>query len=265
VTQLAASANAAIVDQIEELESQVFTPLAQMTEIAAHEFMDEEMVIRLEGPDAVPITQRIIEPQDLVLSTDVRWMASRRLREKLARGQQYLNLLNMALGVPPELTLQQGFRINLKHLITKAALAIGAEETENLIEDVTQALPGVPAEMEYELVIAGRQVVASPLEAPDVHMAKVQALMNFPMPESDYAKAKLMELIASHYSAAMQAQAMLQPEAAAAPGGVPGGAARGPVGGGPGEMSPPVRPQEQPQQSTDATAAQGLLSQVGGA
>jgi hypothetical protein len=120
VTQMGAAANAAIVDQVEDLEIQVFTPLAHMTEIAAHQFMDDAMTIRIEGPDAVILTERLIEPQDLVLSTDVRWMASRRLREKLARGQQYLNLLNMALGVDPNLTLQQGFVIDLKHIIKKA-------------------------------------------------------------------------------------------------------------------------------------------------
>jgi len=262
VTQLSASANAAVVDQVEELESQVFTPLAHMAEISAHQFMDEGMVIRLEGPDAVVLTQRLIEPQDLVLSLDIRWQASRRLREKLARGQQYLNLLNMALGIDPQLTLQQGFRIDLKHIIKKAAMAIGADEADKIVQDVTQTLPGVPAEMEYELVIAGRTVIASPLEPPEMHMAKIDALMALPIPQTDYAKTKLMGLITSHYAAAQQAMAMQQSQQG---GGVPGGADRGPVGGGPSPLSPPVRPQEQPQIGGDAEAAQGLFSQVGGA
>lgn len=263
VTQMFAASNAAVVDQVEELESQVFTPLLRMTEIAAHQFMEDQMVIRLEGPDAVVITERIIEPQDLALSTDIRWIASRRLREKLAKGQQYLNMLNMALGVDPQVTLQQGFLIDLKYLIKGAASAIGADDADKIVKDVTQALPGVPAELEYELVIAGRTVVASPLESPDQHMSKIQALMAFPVPQTEYAQVKLRELIASHFHAAQQAQAMMMQQQDNAAGGVPGGANRGPVGGG-GQQSP-IRPQEMPQYANEGAASQGMMSQANGA
>jgi len=260
VSQLAASANAAVVDQVEELESQVFNPMAKMVEISAHQFMDSEMVIRIEGPDAVVMTDRIIEPQDLVLSTDIRWLASRRLREKLARGQQYLNLLNMALGVDPAVTRAQGFEIDLKHIIKKAAMAIGADEAEKIVKDITQSMPGVPAEMEYELVLAGREVKASPFEPPEVHMAKIQALMAFPMPSTEFGKLRLQDLIMSHYQEAAKAQqqAMEAQAGVEAPGGN-----HGPESG-PTMYGPPVRPQEQPVGNTEGAAGQGLFSQIGG-
>ncbi len=254
VSQLFAASNAAIVDQVEELEAQVVTPLLRMTESAAHQHMEEGMIIRLEGPDAVAMTQRLIEPQDLVLSTDIRWIASRRLREKLAKGQQYLNMLNIALGVDPQLTISQGFQIDLKYLIKGAAIAIGADDADKIVKDVTQSLPGVPPEMEYELAIAGRTVMASPLEPAELHMLKIQALMAMPVPETEFARVKVQELIASHFAAIQQAQAAL-----AAEGGVPGGEARGPVGGG-----TPVRPQEQPQNPTEGDAMGGLMSLLGG-
>jgi len=260
VSQLLASSSAAIVDHVEELEPQVFTPLLKMVEISAHQFMDEKMVIRLEGPDAVVITQRIIEPQDLILSTDIRWIASRRLREKLAKGQQYLNMLNIALGVDPQLTLQQGFMIDLKYLIKGAAIAIGADDSDKIVKDVTQGLPGIPAELEYELAISGRSVVASPLESPEDHVRKIQILMALPIPQTEYAQMKLKELIASHYAVLNQLQAQMM---AQQQGGVPGGAQRGPVGGVGGGT--PVRPQEQPQGGNPADALKGLLSQTGGA
>jgi hypothetical protein len=256
---LSGASNAAVVDQVEELESQVFTPLLKMTEIAAHQFMEDQMIIRLEGPDAVVMTERLIEPQDLVLSTDIRWIASRRLREKLAKGQQYLNLLNMALGVDPNLTLQQGFLIDLKHVVKGAASAIGAEDADKIIKDVTQALPGVPAEFEYELAIAGRSVVASPLEPAEVHMAKIEALMNMPVPQTEFARIKVQELIASHYAAMQQSQMQMQAQA--------GGpvAGHGPIGGPAGQASQagsPVRPQEQPMLANEGAAASGLLSEA---
>ena len=257
VSQLFASSSAAVVDQVEELEGQVFTPLLKMVEISAHQFMDEKMVIRLEGPEAAVITQRIIEPSDLILSTDIRWIASRRLREKLAKGQQYLNMLNIALGVDPQLTLQQGFMIDLKYLIKGAAVAIGADDSDKIVKDVTQGLPGIPAEMEYELAISGRSVVASPLELPEDHARKIQILMNLPMPQTEFAQMKLKELIASHYAVLNQLQAQMMQQQAG--GGVPGGAQRGPVGGG-----TPVRPQEQPAGATPADQLKGLLSQAGG-
>lgn len=269
VSTLAASANAAIVDQVEELESQLFNPLVKMVEISAHQFMDDKMIIRIEGPDAVIMTERIIEPQDLVLSTDIRWLASRRLREKLARGQQYLNMLNMFLGVDPAITKAQGFIIDLKHVVKKAAMSIGADEAEKIVKDITQSMPGVPVEMEYELVVAGRNVVASPFEPVEVHMAKIQALMALPMPGSDFAKLKLQDLIMSHYQEANNAQqqqlAQLQEEGG---GGTPGGDQRGPVGGATPApampLSPPVRPQEQPQVGSQAGGLQGIFSQAMG-
>lgn len=272
VSTLAASANAAIVDQVEELESQIFNPLVKMVEIAAHQFMDDDMVIRIEGQDATVMTDRIIEPQDLVLSTDIRWLASRRLREKLARGQQYLNMLNMALGIDPAVTKAQGFIIDLKHIIKKAAMAIGADEAEKIVKDITQSMPGVPVEMEYELVIAGRMVVASPFEPEEVHMAKIQALMSFPMPASSFAKLKLQDLIMSHYQEAnnaRQQQIAQMQQQQEAEGTTQGGDARGPVGGATPApampFSPPVRPQEQPQLANEGAAAQGLFSQAMGA
>ncbi|MFA6082640.1 MAG: hypothetical protein WC773_04525 [Patescibacteria group bacterium] len=258
VSQLFASSSAAVVDQVEELEPQVFTPLLKMTEIAAHQFMDDKMVIRLEGPDAVVLTQRIIEPSDLVLSTDIRWIASRRLREKLAKGQQYLNMLNIALGVDPQITLQQGFVIDLKYLLKGAAIAIGADDADKIIKDVTQTLPGVPAELEYELVLSGRSVFASPLEPVESHMQKIQILMALPMPETEFAQIKLKELIASHMAVANQIQMQMM-QAAQGGGGTPGGTARGPVGG------PPVRPQEQPIAENVGEAVKGIMSQIGGA
>jgi hypothetical protein len=262
VSQLFASSSAAIVDQVEELEAQVFSPLLKMVEISAHQFMDEKMIIRLEGPEAVVITQRIIEPSDLILSTDIRWIASRRLREKLAKGQQYLNMLNIALGVDPQLTLQQGFMIDLKYLIKGAAIAIGADDSDKIVKDVTQGLPGIPAELEYELAISGRSVVASPLELPEDHARKIQILMALPMPQTEFAQMKLKELIASHYAVLNQLQAQMMAQQT---GQTPGGAQRGPVGGDMMGGGTPVRPQEQPQGGTPADALKGLLSQVGGA
>jgi len=259
VSQLFASSSAAVVDQVEELEGQVFTPLLKMVEISAHQFMDEKMIIRLEGPEAVVITQRIVEPSDLILSTDIRWIASRRLREKLAKGQQYLNMLNIALGVDPQLTLQQGFMIDLKYLIKGAAIAIGADDSDKIVKDVTQGLPGIPAELEYELAISGRSVVASPLEPIEDHARKIQILMALPLPQTEFAQMKLKELIASHYTVLNQLQAqMMAQQQGGEGGGVPGGANRGPVGGG-----TPVRTQEQPQGASPADALKGLLSQIG--
>jgi hypothetical protein len=262
ISQLMASSSAAIVDQVEELEAQVFTPLLKMVEIAAHQFMDEKMVIRLEGPDAAVITQRIIEPSDLILSTDVRWIASRRLREKLAKGQQYLNMLNIALGVDPQMTLQQGFMIDLKYLIKGAAISIGADDADKIIKDVTQGLPGIPAELEYELAISGRSVVASPLESVEDHVRKIQILMRLPLPQTEYAQIKLKELIASHYAVLNQVQAQMMAQQA---NGTPGGAQRGPVGGQMMGGGTPLRPQEQPQNAGPGDALKGLLSQIGGA
>ena len=263
MSQLFASSSSAIVDQVEELESQVFTPMLKMVEISAHQFMDEKMIIRLEGPDAVVITQRIIEPQDLILSTDIRWIASRRLREKLAKGQQYLNMLNIALGVDPQLTLQQGFMIDLKYLIKGAAIAIGADDADKIIKDVAQGLPGIPAELEYELAISGRSVVASPLEPLEVHQQKIQILMALPLPQTDFAQVKIKELIASHFAVANQLQSQMIAQVQQ------GGQGSGPTGGG---MMPtptagpqsPVRPQEQPQNANPGDELKGLLSQISG-
>lgn len=269
VSQLFAAANAAVLDQVEDLETQVFTPLLQHTEIMAHEFMDEKMVLRIMGPDGMVLVDRVIEPSDLVLSTDVRWVASLRLREKFAKSQQALNFLNIAVGIPPQLTEQQGFRINYKHLVKMVYTGTGLPDVDNIIEDVIYSLPGIPPEMEYELLEAGRKVDASPMDTPEDHALHIRAHMAYD-PPTELARVRLQEHIASHMMAMQKAQMMQQamveqvaqmgnpnanPQAAQM--------AMGQIGQ-PGLGGSPIAPQEQPRYDQEGSAAQGIGSQIGG-
>ena len=262
VSQLAASGNAAVLDQVEEIEAQMMTPLLKMNEIACHQFMDAAMIIRQMGPDGALLTDQIVEPQDLVLSTDLRWVASLRLREKMSKSQQMLNLLNIAVGIPPELQRAQGFKINYKELLTDSAAGIGVENASRYVEDITVSLPGIPPELERELCNAGRKVEAPAGMPIEFYVARIQAHMMLPMPNSELAKLRVMELIHS-YQAQIEAQQkimlMQAQQAQDAMGGTPGGADRGPVGGG-----MPVRPQEQPLGASEGEAGAGLMSQLGG-
>ncbi len=265
VSQLAASGNSAVIDQVEELETQVFTPLLKMNEIAAHQFMDSAMVIRQMGPDGALLTDAIVEPQDLVLSSDIRWIASTRLREKLSKSQQMLNLLNIAIGIPPELARSQGFRVNYKDLLIDTASGIGVDNASKYVEDLTYSLPGIPPELERELCNAGRRIEAPSGQPIEFYQARIQAHLTLPMPNSPLAKLRVMELIHSYQAKLEETQQMqmmqLQQATQGAPGapGVPGGAARGPVGG-----SAPVRPQEQPNGASEGEAGAGLMSLLGG-
>jgi len=230
-----------------------------MTETAAQQFMDASVAIRMTGPDGVVITQAIIEPQDLKLSNDIRWVASTRLRQKLSKSQQFLNLLNIAIGIPPEVQRSQGFKIKYKELFVDAANGLTDDNAEKYVEDLTVSLPGIPPELEEEFTNAGRPIEAAVGETIEYHLAHIQAHMTMPMPNSELAKLRKMELIRSHQSRIedlQQQQLLAAQEAAQNPSSVPGGADRGPVGG-----SMPVRPQEQPTYSTEGAASQGILSQ----
>lgn len=264
VSQLFAAANSAVLDQVEDLEAQVFTPLLQQTEIMAHEFMDEKMVIRIVGPDGIALTDRIIEPSDLVLSTDIRWVASLRLREKFAKSQQALNFLNIAVGIPPQLTEQQGFRINYKHLVKMVYTGTGLPDVDAIIEDIVYSLPGIPPEMEYELLEAGRKVDASPVDTPENHALHIRAHMQY-NPPTNLARVRLQEHIASHMQAMQEAQmkqqAMVQAAMSGKGGPVAGQAADAAMGA---IGSPAVRPQEQPTYAQEGNASQGIGSQMGG-
>lgn len=261
VTQITSAANSAVVDQVDMLQTQVFTPLAQYTEIMGHEFIDEDMVIRKVGQDGVVITQRVIRPQDLMLATDVRWIASNRLREKAAKIQQLLNFYNIASKTPPQVTQQQGFTINFKEIIKDIYGGLGLENTDRVIQDTTIAVPGIPPEFENELLDAGRTVVASPYDLPANHQAHIQAHMMH-KPKSELARVRMMEHIASHYQAIQQAQ--MQMEAM-----VNAGSANGKGGPGtalqqPGTPGIGVRPQEQPQSEEPSDGLAGVLAQAGG-
>lgn len=264
VSQLFAAANSAVLDQVEDLETQVFTPLLYCTEIICHEFMDEQMVIRSVGSDGVVLTERIIEPSDLVLSTDIRWVASLRLREKAAKAQQALNFFNIAVGIPPQLTEAQGFRINYKQLVKNVYSGLGLPGVDEIIEDLVTSIPGIPPSMEVEQIEAGRKVIASNQDTPQNHMEHIREHMLY-QPKSELARVRMHEHIASHMQALqqyeMQQQAMMAETGANS--GVPGGAARGPVGGM--SMQSPVRPQEQPQYANEGNASQGIMSQMNGA
>lgn len=260
-SQLFAAANSAILDQVEDLETQVFTPLLYNTEIICHEFMDEQMVLRRVGSDGVVLTERVIEPSDLVLSTDIRWVASLRLREKFAKSQQALNFLNIAIGIPPQLTEAQGFRINYKQLVKNVYAGMGLPGVDEIIEDLVTSIPGIPPSMEVEQIEAGRKVIASNQDTPQNHMQHIQEHMLY-QPPTELARVRMHEHIATHMQALQEyemKQAAMIAEGAGATG-VPGGAARGPVGGG-----SPVRPQEQPAYSNEGATSQGILSQISGA
>lgn len=264
VSQLFAAANSAVMDQVEDLEQQVFTPLLQNTEIMIHQRMDEKMIIRMTGPDGVVLTERIIEPSDLVLSTDLKWVASLRLKEKSAKAQQALNFLNIAVGVDPNLASSQGFRINLKKLIKDVYAGLGLPDVEDIVQDITYSLPGIPPDMETTLLEAGQRVVASPVDNPQNHQAHLQAHMMY-QPKTELARVRMQEHIASHlqamHEAEMKAQMMMQeggmPQGGSTQGMAQGGMMMGSQGGA------PLRPQEQPQYSNEGAAGQGILSQVG--
>ena len=263
VSTLTASANAAVLDQVEELETQVFTPLLKMTEIAVHQFMDEAVALRQTGPDGILLTQRVVEPQDLALCADLRWIASLRLREKLSKSQQMLNLLNIAVGIPPELARTQGFRIKYKEMLIAAANGIGADNASEFVEDITVSLPGIPPELEEELTAAGRRVEAAAGETLEYHLAHIQAHMMLPTPASPLAKMRKMELILSHQARIQELQQIEAMRAQEMSQSVPGGANRGPVGGSSG-VSSPVRPQEMPSGASEGSMGQGLMSMIGG-
>jgi hypothetical protein len=267
VSQLAASANSAVLDQVEELEQQVFTPLLLNTEILCHEFMDEQIVIRTVGQDGVVLTQRVIEPSDLVLSTDIRWVASLRLREQFAKSQQALNFLNIAIKIPPQLTEAQGFRVNYKHLVKMVYAGAGLPGVDDVIEDLTISLPGIPPEFEEQLIAAGKMVDASPVDTIDNHQMHIKMHMTYRAP-SELARIRMMQHIASHmqaiHNAQQQQMAMMQqasggspttPQAPIMPMSAPGQ----------GVASPGGPAQEQPTYNTQGAASQGILSQLGGA
>ena len=180
-----------------------------------------------------------------------------------------LNLLNIAIGIPPDLARQQGFEINYKDLLIDTATGIGVDHANKYVHDLTVSLPGIPPELERELTNAGRKVEAPSGMPMEFYMARIQAHMTMPMPDSPLAKMRMMELVHSYQAKMEQAQQMqmmqLQQATQAGASGaggvqaVPGGANRGPVGG-----SPAVRPQEQPNGASEGEAGAGLMSLLGG-
>jgi len=244
VSQLFAASNAAIIDQVDSLEYQVLTPMAHYVEIMAHEFMDDDMIVRKVGPDGVVLTQRVIRPQDLMLSTDVRWIASNRLREKAAKIQQLINFFNIAAQIPPEFMAQQGFQLAYKEIIKDIYSGLGLPNVDRIVIDLMKSLPGIPPEFEESLIAAGKQVLASSFDVPENHQAHLQAHFAF-RPRSELERIRMQEHIASHYQAIQQAQARAQ-AMAGQPGAEQGGA----------------RPQEQPQ-GAEEDIMKGVLSMAG--
>lgn len=258
-SQLFAAGNAMVLDHIEDLQEQVFTPMIKDIEIMAHEMMDEPMVIRYMGPEGITLTQRIISPEDLVLSNDIRWISGTRAKQNLAKGQQTLNWFNITMGIPDQATVAQGFRINRKEAIMRVADALGMENPDRLVEDITQSVPGIPPEIETSLILAGRKVVASPLDPPELQWLHIQAHQHFRAP-NQLAQIRMQEHIASHFANLQAFQAQMQAQMAKG-GGPSGGPAPQPQAA----MHPPLPAQEQPKGASEGEQGAGLLSQVGGA
>jgi hypothetical protein len=227
-------------------------------EIMAHEHMDEPMVIRFLGPEGVVLTQRVVSPEDLVLSNDIRWVSGTRAKQNIAKGQQTLNWFNITMGIPDQATVAQGFRINRKEAIMRVADALGMENPDRLVEDITQSVPGIPPELETSLILAGRKVVASPLDPPELQWLHIQTHQHFRAP-NQLAQMRMQEHIASHFANLQQAQA--QAQAAMQQGGGPAG---GPAPQPQAQLQPPQPAQEQPAGASEGEAGAGLLSQIGG-
>jgi hypothetical protein len=187
------------------------------------------------------LTDRQISPQDLVLSADIRWIASSRVKERTTQAQQLINFLNILGGVDPNLLAADGTRVKFGKIIKLvASVGLDLPEVEDLVEDVTQTLPDTSPELEHALMAAGRTVVASPVSTPEIHRFHIEshfALLQ--MTPNELLRMKLQEHISSHFAAAQPPPSPQQ-----------GGGDPSKAGQGAGGMADLMR---------------GMMSQVGGA
>ena len=215
VLQLGNEAKGDILDQVSEQEIQVFTPLLKVVEIMAHEFLDDPMIIRLIGPDAITITQRKVTPEDLILSRDIRWVASMRAKQKFAQGGQQVNFLKIASQIPPQQLQEQGIRLNLKHIIKQIySVSLGLPDVDKVIEDITPTRPDVAPELEEKLISSGRKIIASPLtteEQQKTHIDSHLAFLEGNDGLSELVRLNMEEHLLTHISLQQQSQQIPNP------------------------------------------------------
>lgn len=274
VSVVAGEAQMDIADPRQVLEDEALVPFLHRTYRLSQQFLDRDLILRVEGVRGVELVERRIGREDLVGDFDFDWISQSSTKNPQVRSQQSVNLLQMASRIPPEMMAQEGKRISLAGLVEIIAEdMLGIWESQRVVVPVSPGPPALDPEIENDLFLANRslEVLVNPQDNDQQHLQVHQQILRDPrlsiavgLAVQNHLQQHQMAMQAKQMMAQMQAQQQLMamqggaPPGPGGPGAPPGLAPPGgaPTNGGP--QAPQMNPGRPAQTNDMADVMRGM-------
>jgi hypothetical protein len=249
-------------DVRQTIEDEWLTPMLRRMYRLTQQFLDRDLILRVEGERGAPLVERRLGREDLVGDIDFEWISTSSTQNPQVRSQQAINLLQMVSRIPPEMLQADNKRISVAALVESIAEDIlGTWEAARVVVPAQQALPARDPELENDLFRLGRgsEVQVAPADDDQRHLQVHQTLLADPrLPAHLQAQIGLhlqqhqAAMLAKQQLAQMQAQQqMAQLQRPPGPGGPGGGNGRPRPPGPAGPAAPTMNPGRAPQTATE--------------
>jgi hypothetical protein len=201
-------------DVVEQIEDQVMNPWLQMGLSLTVQYLEEPLILRVDGKDSKSILEMKIDRMDLLGNFELQWLGSAAALNQQVRSQQMIQGLQIVSQVPPEALAAEGKRISFAAIIhdifSKGLQLPGADR---YVVDIHPS-EGTDPTLENDLfrVGRGRDVVVSEADDDDAHMREHMRLAQHAV-EADVDPADMALLqkhLRMHQSAKMAKQIMAQ-------------------------------------------------------
>jgi len=151
---------------IEDLEEQFGEPLLEMSYSLIEQFMDETILLRILGRRGAPLIQKEVSIEDIIGNYEFKWMGSIASRNRQILGQQMINFLNIARGLPPQVLQQVNWPWLVKKIWTEG---LGLQDAQEMFNPGGYSF-SVDPELEFKLNQQDRPIAVSPGDDNQAHL-----------------------------------------------------------------------------------------------
>lgn len=151
---------------IEDLEEQFGEPLLEMSYSIIQQFMNEKIMLRILGRRGAPLLQKEVGIEDIIGNYEFNWLGSIASKNRQILGQQMINFLNIARGLPPDVLQQLNWPWLVKKIWTEG---LGLRDAPEMFNASGYTF-SVDPELEYRLNKENREVKVSPGDDNQKHL-----------------------------------------------------------------------------------------------
>jgi hypothetical protein len=151
---------------IEDLEEQFGEPLLAMSYSLIQQFMNDKIMLRILGRRGAPLLQKEVGIEDIIGNYEFNWLGSIASKNRQILGQQMINFLNIARGLPPEVLQQLNWQWLVKKIWTEG---LGLKDAPEMFNPNGYTF-SVDPELEFRLNHENREIKVSPGDDNQKHL-----------------------------------------------------------------------------------------------